>query len=67
MGNTGIGTGLMEIASALLAIALIALLINKADNTSKLISTGTSAFDELLRTVTLQNSSAISNGMQFSF
>lgn len=60
MGSTGIGQGLMEIASALLAIALIALLLNKSQNASQLVSSGTSAFDELLKTVTLQNSGALS-------
>lgn len=51
----GIGSGIMEIATALLGIALIALLINRASDTSKLIETGGNTFNDLLKTVTLQN------------
>lgn len=60
MGSTGIGQGLMEIASALLAIALIALLLNKSQQASQLVTSGSSAFGDLLKTVTLQNSGGIS-------
>jgi hypothetical protein len=52
----GIGSGVMEIATALIGIALIALLVNRASDTSKLIQTTGGAFNDLLRTVTLQNS-----------
>jgi len=58
--GTGIGRGLMEIALGLMSIALIALLVNKADNTSKLVTTGADAFNGLLRTVTLQNNMGVS-------
>lgn len=58
--NTGIGSGLMEIAMALLGIAVIALLINNASKTVQLVEAGTSGFGDLLRIVTLQN------GMGFS-
>ena len=62
--GTGLGAGLMEIATGLLAIALVALLINKADNTTKVIESGTSGFNKLLQTVTLQNGSGLGG---FSF
>lgn len=52
--NTGIGSGLLEIASGLLGIALIALLLNRSRDASQLIKSGGSTFDALLRTVTLQ-------------
>lgn len=50
-----IGSGIMEIATALLGIALIALLINKASDTTKIIETSGNTFNDLLKTVTLQN------------
>ena len=56
MGSTGIGAGLMEIAAALLAIALIALLLNKSQQASQLITSSAGSFGELLKTVTMQNS-----------
>lgn len=56
MGSTGIGSGLMEIAGALLAIALIALLLNKSDSAAQLVQAGGNTFSDLLKTVTLQNS-----------
>lgn len=65
MGSTGIGQGLMEIASALLAIALIALLLNRSKDASQLVTSSAGAFDSLLRTVTMQNSGIA--GMQMSF
>jgi hypothetical protein len=60
MGSTGLGAGIMEIASALLAIALIALLLNKSTQAGQLVSQTGTAFDELLRTVTMQNGSSLS-------
>lgn len=62
MGSTGIGAGLMEIAAALLAIALIALLLNKSQQASQLVTSSASAFNTLLQTVTLSNSA----GMNFN-
>lgn len=55
----GIGSGIMEIVTALIGVALIALLINKSQNTSQLIQTGGNTLNDLLRTVTLQNGGAI--------
>jgi len=51
----GLGSGIMEIITALIGIALITLLVNKADNASKLIQTGGDTLNTLLRTVTLSN------------
>lgn len=53
--NTGVGHGLMEIAMALLGIALIALLVNNASKTVQLVQAGTQGFGNLLQIVTLQN------------
>lgn len=50
-----IGRGIMEIAMGLLAIAMIALLVNRAKDTSQVISSAAGGFNSLLRTVTLQN------------
>ena len=55
--DTGIGSGLLEIATGLLGIALIALLVGNASKTVQVIDAGTSGFNQLLRTVTLQNGS----------
>lgn len=57
--ETGIGRGLMEIATGILGIALIALLINRSSDTAKVIQAGTGGFDMLIRTVTLQNSGGV--------
>jgi hypothetical protein len=62
MGSTGIGQGLMEIAAALMAIALIALLLNRSQQASQLVTSGASAFGDLLKTVTLQNGSSMNFG-----
>jgi hypothetical protein len=55
IGNTGIGDGLLQIASGLMGIALIALILNRSGDATKLVKTGGSTFNDLLRTVTLQN------------
>jgi hypothetical protein len=60
MGSTGIGAGLMEIAAGLMAIALIALLLNKSSDASQLITSSASAFDNLLKTVSMQNGGSLS-------
>ena len=52
--NTGIGAGIMEIATGLMGIALIALIIGNAGKTTTVISGAGGTFNELLRTVTLQ-------------
>lgn len=56
----GIGSGILEIAMALIGIALIALLIGNASKTTQIISTAGNTFNDLLRTVTLQNGMGIS-------
>lgn len=53
MGN--IGSGILEVAMALIGVALIALLVNRATDTSQIISSATGGFNTLLQTVTLQN------------
>lgn len=57
--NTGIGTGLMEIAMALLGIAVIALLVGNSQKVVPLIEASATGFGNLLSIVTL------SNGMGF--
>lgn len=57
-----IGSGVMEIATGLLGIALIALLVNRASDTSKLVTSSGNAFNQLLQTVTLQNGSSSFGG-----
>ena len=47
---------IVEIAALLIGVATIALLINRYEGTVAVIQAGTSGFDQLLRTVTLQNS-----------
>lgn len=49
------GRDLTEIASALIGVALIALLVGHSKDTVSIINAGTSGFGGLLRTVTLQN------------
>lgn len=51
IGNTGVGDGLLSIASGLLGIALIVAIINRADNASKLLTSGANAYGGLLNTV----------------
>lgn len=50
------GGHLTEIAALLIGVALVALLVNRQANTAQVISAGGGVFNELLRTVTLQNS-----------
>lgn len=49
------GRDLTEIASALIGVALVALIISRSSDTVKIIEAGTTGFGGLLRTVTLQN------------
>jgi len=51
----GIGRDLVEIASLLIGVALVALILNPKANTVPVIQTGGSVFNNLLQTVTLQN------------
>lgn len=57
--DTGIGRGMLEIAMGLMSIALLALLISRSGDTSKVISSVATNFDQLLRTVTLQSSTGV--------
>ena len=54
--GTGIGRNLVEVASLLGGIALIALILNKSEAAAKLVTTGADAYGDLLKIVTLQNS-----------
>lgn len=62
IGETGVGRGLLEIASGLMGIALIALILNRARDAGSLVQTAGGTFNNLLRTVTLQNSGAMGGG-----
>lgn len=57
--DTGLGRGLLEIASGLMAIALLALLIGKSSQTVQVVQQVGQTFDQLLRTVTLQGSQGV--------
>jgi hypothetical protein len=59
MGSTGIGSGIMEIAGALLAITLVALLLNKSNEAATLVTSSSDAFAKLLQTVSMQNGMGI--------
>lgn len=61
MGN-GLGSGLLEIAMALIGVAILALLVGNSQKTVQVISQTGNTFNDLLRTVTLQNGSGISGG-----
>lgn len=50
------GRNIMEIAALLISVAFVALLLNRGTQTVNVIKAATSGFDQLLRTVTLQNS-----------
>lgn len=52
----GLGSGILEIAMALIGVALLALLVGNASKTTAIISQAGNTFDQLLNTVTLQNS-----------
>lgn len=54
--NNGIGSGLLEIAMALIGVALLALLVGNASKTNSIISQAGETFNTLLQTVSLQNS-----------
>lgn len=49
------GQNLTEIAMAFIAVALVALIVNRQANTAQVISAGGGVFNDLLRTVTLQS------------
>lgn len=48
--ETGIGEGLMSIVALTASIGLIAMLVSKADNVSKLLAAGSSAYNSVLKT-----------------
>ena len=48
------GRDFVEIASLLIGVALVALLVSRASQTSQIIGSATSGFNQLLKTVTLQ-------------
>jgi len=52
--RTGIGADLTVIALSLASIAVVTLLVNKSDGTVSIITAGAQAFNNLLKTVTLQ-------------
>ena len=47
---TGIGDGIMSIVALTASIALVAMIISKADNASKLLMSGSQAYGNLLKT-----------------
>jgi uncharacterized protein YoxC len=51
----GLGSGILEIAMALIGVALLALLVGNASKTTAIISQAGDTFNDLLQTVTLQN------------
>ena len=51
----GFGRDVTEIASALIGVALVALLVSNSKGAAEIINATTSGFGGLLRTVTLQN------------
>jgi uncharacterized protein YoxC len=62
----GLGSGILEIAMALIGVALLALLVGNAGKTTQIISQAGNSFNDLLKTVTLQAGNGVSgNGMYF--
>lgn len=53
---------IVEIATLLIGVAMVALLVNPRANTAQVISVAGSTFDQLLRTVSLQNSGGVGYG-----
>jgi hypothetical protein len=54
--------GLLEIATLIIGVALIALLVNPRANTVAVVRAGGGAFNDLLRTVTLQTGFGVGGG-----
>lgn len=63
----GLGSGLLEIAMALIGIALIALLVGNSKKTVEVVSQASNSFGDLLRVVTLQGGNGVgaSGGMYY--
>lgn len=57
--DTGIGRGLLEIAFGLMSIALIALLLRRSSDTTKVVSSLSENFAGLLNTVMLTGNQGI--------
>lgn len=55
----GLGSGILEIAMALIGVALLALLVGNSSKTTAIISQAGDTFNSLLQTVTLQNGGAV--------
>jgi len=53
-------SGVFEIATLLIGVATLALLIGNSKGTAQVVQTAGSTFNDLLRTVTLQNGSGVS-------
>ena len=64
MGN--LGADLFGIASALIGVALVALLVGNASKTTQLVQTSGNTFNELLQTVTLQGGSGSLSSLSLS-
>lgn len=62
----GLGSGLLEIAMALIGVALLALLVGNASKTTAIISQAGNTFGSLLNIVTLQNGNGIAAGGMIS-
>jgi hypothetical protein len=58
----GLGSGLLEIAMALIGVALLALLVGNSKNTTAIISQASNSFNDLLKTVTLTGGNGIASG-----
>lgn len=53
--TTGIGEGILTVLAAIASIALISMLVTRADQTSKLIKTAATGYESILRAATFQN------------
>lgn len=51
----GLGRNIVEIAALLIGVAFVALLLNRSRGTVDIIKASTGGFNDLLKTVTLQN------------
>jgi hypothetical protein len=67
MEGGSIGKDLTQIAVLLVGVAMVALLVGHASGTAALIGAGTSGFNQLLQTVTLQNGIGGMGGGMSSF
>lgn len=59
------GEKLTEIAVLLIGVAMVALLVGRSQGTAQVIQAGTMGFNELLRTVTLQNGGGMGGGFRY--